>query len=380
MDASLSAHEDGNREGDGCDNTRHETSDDKENVVDDAAEEEEQTGEEGQGPAEDEEENGEDGEEDEDGEEGEEGEEGEDGEEDEEDEEEEDEESHTQDETQTHKQQRTSSRASIIRKHRSAKSKGYRRLSMIRLTGNKQGSLNSHNRNADPDVLCDVPCARSPSVNGYANAITLNSINRLCRFVPENIKSTTYTEEEFKLRTELHHESIGKEVANIIRANVEPVAHKILTAAILSRLDSGSVPRISAYDIHAATRALEPQLDFTASFPMGLIRNAQITPEPKFRKVEKLINGKRKWVNEHRDTSKKIIDVTSNDYDVQKSELALAKKLRSFSSKKAGEAKVKTRKVQAPPKSPAMDERVAIEKTTKKGAEQVAPLTQDTSS
>jgi hypothetical protein len=210
------------------------------------------------------------------------------------------------------------------------------------LTGSKKGSLISHNRLTDNDAVFDVPVSRGFATQRYKNALTLNAINRMCKFLPENITAPSYGEEEFKLRTALHNESLGRESANVIRANLEPILHKILTQTILTRWDAGGKPRISAYDIHVSTRSILPHLDVSASFPIGVIRNAQMTPEPKFKEATKMVNGEKKNYKVPKDVEKKILDLPSNEYEKQDVEILHVKKLRMH-AKKAAESKQKQR-------------------------------------
>jgi hypothetical protein len=237
---------------------------------------------------------------------------------------------------------KSNQRASNIRKSKSAKSKGYRRLAVMALTGSKKGTLTSHNRPVDHEDIFDTPMARGVSTTRYKNAFTLNAINRMCKFMPENVNVPSYGEDEFKLRTALHNESLGREAANVVRANLEPIVHKILTQTILTRWDAGGKPRIGAYDIHVATRALLPQLDVSASFPIGVIRNAQITPEPKFKEETKMVNGERKKYMAPKDPEKKILSLPTKEYEQQQAEMAEVKKLRVH-ARKVADTKLKAR-------------------------------------
>ena len=241
---------------------------------------------------------------------------------------EEDDEARAQREAKKAAKKRSRERSSNIRKCKSAKSKGYRRLSLISLTGSKKGSIQLHNRPVDTEVLFDVPTPRAASSVRYKNAFTLNAVNRFCRFMPENVSHPTYTESEFKIRTKLHNESLGCEAANVIRANVEPVMHKILTQVILNRWDVGGKPRIAAYDIHCATRALLPHLDVSASCPIGIIRHAQMTPEPKFETKWKMVSGEKKAYKVPKDPDKKILSLPVAEFEQTHVEINKVKELR----------------------------------------------------
>lgn len=237
---------------------------------------------------------------------------------------------------------KSNQRSANIRKCKSAKSKGYRRLAIMTLTGSKRGTVNSHNRPSDADVIFDTPITRNVTTERYKNAFTLNAVNRMCKFLPENVTAPCYGEEEFKLRTALHNESLGREAANVVRANLEPIVHKILTKAVMARWDAGGKPRIGAYDIHVAARELLPLLDVSSSFSIGVIRNAQVTPEPKFIQKSKMVNGERKKFYVPKDPDRKILDLTSKEVEMQQEEIAEVKKQRSH-AKKTFEAKQKTR-------------------------------------
>jgi hypothetical protein len=279
------------------------------------------------------------------GEEGDDGEEGgEDEEEDEEDEEEDegDAEKKAAREAKKAAKKKSNQRSANIRKCKSAKSKGYRRLAIMTLTGSRRGTVNSHNRPADLDVVFDTPITRNVTTERYKNAFTLNAVNRMCKFLPENVSAPCYGEDEFKLRTALHNESLGREAANVVRANLEPIVHKILTKAVMARWDAGGKPRIGAYDIHVAARELLPLLDVSSSFSIGVIRNAQVTPEPKFIQKTKTVNGEKKKFYVPRDPERKILDLTSKEVEMQQEEIAEVKKQRSH-AKKTFEAKQKTR-------------------------------------
>ena len=210
------------------------------------------------------------------------------------------------------------------------------------LTATKKVTVTSHNRPADADAMFDAPMPRNSATDRYKNAFTLNAVNRFCKFLPENISMPCYTEDEFKLRTALHNESLGREAANVIRANLEPVVHKILTQTILNRWDSGGKPRIGAYDIHVAARSLLPQLDVSSSFPIGVIRNAQMTPEPKFKEMTKMVGGVRKKYFVPKDPEKKILGLPTKEFEQQQAELAEVKKMRIY-AKKAADTKQKVR-------------------------------------
>lgn len=237
---------------------------------------------------------------------------------------------------------KSNERASNIRKCKSAKSKGYRRLALMALTGSKKGTLVSHNRPTDQEDTFDTPVLRGAATDRYKNAFTLNAINRMCKFLPENTNAPSYGEDEFKLRTALHNESLGREAANVIRANLEPVVHKILTQTILTRWDAGGKPRIGAYDIHVATRALLPHLDVSASFPIGVIRNAQSTPEPKFKEATKIVNGVSKKYLVPKDDEKTILVLPTKEYEQQQTMKEEVKKMRVH-ARKVAEKKQKDR-------------------------------------
>ena len=291
--------------------------------------------------------------------EAEEGEEGEEGEEDEEGEEE------AQESEKAQKKRVSRERERNLRNNKSAKAKGYRRLALIALTGSKKGSIMSHNRTPSADDSFDTPIVRSVTGARYKNAISLNSINRMCKFMPENFNQPSYTKGEFQLRTSMATESLGREAANVIRANVEPIAHKILTQAIISRWDGGGKPRIGAYDIHLAARTLQPCLDVSSSFPIGLVRNAQLTPVPQYVGIKKKVDGKEKVVGyKLKDPNRKILELPEKESEAAEAEVSKCKELRQY-AKKTFSDKIKegeTRKAKKQKTAPAS------------GGEAVAPM------
>jgi hypothetical protein len=260
------------------------------------------------------------------GEEGEEGEEG--GEEDEEDEEEDEERAAKKAAKKAYLE-----RSRNLRNNKSAKSKGYRRLALLSLTGSKKGSVMSHNRTPDAEDTWDTPVVRSATGTRYKNSNSLNAINRMCKFMPENFNQPSYTKSEFELRTSLATESLGREAANVIRANMEPIAHKILTQAILNRWDGGGKPRVGAYDIHLAARALIPCLDVSSSFPIGVIRNAQLTPVPQYVGVKSTVDGKTKTTYKLKDPKRKILDLPEKESEQVETEVAKCKELKKHAKK-----------------------------------------------
>ena len=292
---------------------------------------------EGDGEEEEADEQGEEGEEGEDGEEGEEGGEEEEGEEDEA-----DAAKRAAREAKKEAKKKSNARAANIRKCKSAKSKGYRKLAIMTLTGSKKGTITSHNRPVDDEVMFDAPVPRVASTERYKNAFTINAVNRMCKFLPENITAPSYGDDEFKLRTALHNESLGREAANVVRANLEPIVHKILTKAIMARWDTGGKPRIGAYDIHVASRELLPQLDVSSSFAIGVIRNAQVTPEPKLTEITKTVGGQKKKIMVPKDPERKILSLSNKEVEHQQDEISAVKEQRKHASKIAS-AKQKVR-------------------------------------
>lgn len=255
----------------------------------------------------------------------------------------------------------------VIRKSRTQKAKGYRRLAMMSLTGSKRGTLQANLRATDAETLFDVPAARVTSTDSYKAVLSLNAISRMCKFVPNNLGGVSYTPEELKRRAELSQEPLTQAAAQVVRGNIEVIAHKIIVNTLLNRWDGSGKPKISAYDIHMATRNLEPQLDFSSSFPIGLIRNAQTTPEPFFIAKTKTVNGKTVKYKEPKDKNKFILNPSTIDNSNAVREKAAVTDMRKSTTKMIIE-KIKARKAR---KGKPADEAADAPAT---GGEAVAPM------
>ena len=107
-----------------------------------------------------------------------------------------------------------------------------------------------------------------------ASLTSISDVRRCMRFVPENLDTTSYDEEEVKARMRLCEESIPASAAREAQVFLEGALRHIMTEAVLRTVESNRSETTTAATMHQVLRPYAANLAFSAAAPKGLLRHA----------------------------------------------------------------------------------------------------------
>mgnify|MGYP004397574607 CR=1 FL=1 len=110
-----------------------------------------------------------------------------------------------------------------------------------------------------------------------AHILRMGEITRACKWAPKLPGATAYESlTEFKIRTDLSHTPVTRNVAHAIRSGTEVFLRSVVNEAVLRTYEQGRT-RVTGGTMWSVLRPYKNAFDFTWAAPLGVVRHAQTT-------------------------------------------------------------------------------------------------------